>query len=111
MTKKELRKKYKALRAAISTEQIEEYSLDIANQLLQLDIWHYQFYHLFLSITKQNEVQTDYILNILSGKDKHCVVAKSNFDSLSMSHYLLSDDTRLEVNNYGIPEPKNGLGA
>jgi len=109
MTKTELRKKYKGLRKSLSYDQIEDYSLNIANQLLSLDIWDHSFYHIFLTIAQQKEVATDYILNILAGKDKHTVISKSNFEDSSMSHFLLSDDTALKVNSYGIPEPKNGI--
>ena len=109
MNKSELRKKYKALRASLSEDEVEQLSLDLANQLLNLDIWDLSFYHLFLSITRQNEVNTEYVLNILSGKDKHIVVSKSNFKDLSMAHFLLTDGTKLRVNSFGIPEPENGI--
>ena len=66
MTKTELRRKYKNLRQSLSDDQIEDYSISIANRLLKLDIWDYSFYHIFLTMAKQNEVNTDYILNILA---------------------------------------------
>lgn len=109
MTKTELRKKYKILRHSLSEDEIEDFSLNIANKVLKLDIWDHSFYHIFLTITNQKEVNTDYILNILAGKDKHAVISKSNFEDYSMSHFLLSDDTSLSVNSYGIPEPNNGI--
>ncbi|MCC1485309.1 5-formyltetrahydrofolate cyclo-ligase [Winogradskyella immobilis] len=109
MTKSELRKKYKALRQQLSSTDIEDKSLAIANQLLQLDIWNALFYHVFLTIETQHEVNTDYILNILSGKDKNIVISKSNFTDFSMTHYLLTDNTRLQKNTYNIPEPIDGI--
>ncbi len=39
MTKAELRKKYKVLRKDLSQNQVDDFSLAIANQLLKLDIW------------------------------------------------------------------------
>ncbi|MEH6534864.1 MAG: 5-formyltetrahydrofolate cyclo-ligase [Psychroserpens sp.] len=109
MTKNELRKTHKRLRKTISEEQIEDFSLDIANQLLTLPIWEHEFYHLFLSITEHKEVNTDYILNILSGKDKHIVISKSDFTTLEMSHFLLTDSTKIIKNEWNIPEPVNGI--
>ena len=109
MTKKKLRKKYKTLRENVSQKKIEEYSLSIANQLLELNIWNREFYHVFLPIEEQCEVNTEYILNILSGKDKNIVISKSNFRDFSMSHYLLTDATTLKKNSYGIPEPVDGI--
>lgn len=109
MIKKELRIKYKALRNTMSFDEIEEQSLAIANQLLKLDIWNKTYFHLFLSIEEHKEIQTEYILQILAGKDKEVVISKSNFDDCSMTQYLLTDNTRLKKNEYGIPEPVDGI--
>ncbi|MCK8479190.1 5-formyltetrahydrofolate cyclo-ligase [Psychroserpens algicola] len=109
MTKDQLRSVHKLLRNKLSQAQVETLSLNIANQLLTLAIWDYEFYHLFLSITEHNEVNTDYILNILSGKDKHIVISKSDFQTLDMSHYLLTDSTKIKKNRWNIPEPIDGI--
>lgn len=109
MTKAELRLNYKKKRAGLSEAFIESESLAIANQLLNLDIWNYSFYHLFLSITARREINTDYILNILSGKDKNIVIAKTVFETITMTHYLLTDNTIIKKNNYHIPEPVDGI--
>ncbi|PZD78484.1 5-formyltetrahydrofolate cyclo-ligase [Mesonia sp. K7] len=109
MQKQELRKKYKALRKSLSFDEIEEKSLAIANQLLTLPIWDFSFYHLFLSIEKHREINTEYVLHILNGKDKNAVVPKSDFATSEMQHFLLTDATPLKVNHWGIPEPVNGI--
>jgi len=109
MTKSELRKKYKTLRKHLSINQVEDLSLSIANQLLKLPVWDYTFYHVFLSIDEQKEVNTDYILNILSGKDKNIVVSKSDFKTGLMTNFLLTDNTVIKKNNYNIPEPVDGI--
>lgn len=109
MKKSELRKKYKALRKSLKLEQVEDFSLAIANRLLQLDIWDKSFYHIFLSIEEQKEVNTEYILNILAGKDKNIVISKSNFEDASMTHFLLTDNTTIRKNHYNIPEPVDGI--
>ena len=109
MTKKELRTKYKALRREMNLDEVEEKSLAIANRLLPLDIWNKTYYHLFLTMETQQEVHTDVVLNILAGKDKEVVVARSDFESCTMLHYLLTDNTKLIISAYGIPEPVDGL--
>lgn len=109
MTKKELRKKYKALRKNLSVDQIEAFSLAISNQLLQLDIWNKSFYHIFLPIEEQKEINTEYILNILFGKDKNVVVSKSDFTTNTLTNYLLTDTTVIKKNAYNIPEPVDGI--
>lgn len=109
MLKKELRKKYKELRNQLSSQDIENKSLAIANRLLQLDVWDKTYYHLFLTIEEHNEIDTEFILQILAGKDKEIVVSKTDFASLGMTHYLLTDNTKFKKNNYNIPEPIDGL--
>lgn len=109
MNKAELRLKYKALRQQLTEEQIDQFSIDIANQLLKLSIWDYNVYHLFLTIESQKEIQTEFILNILSGKDKNIAISKSNFETNTLTNYLLSDNTTLKLNQYNIPEPVNGI--
>ncbi|MBC9794410.1 5-formyltetrahydrofolate cyclo-ligase [Sinomicrobium weinanense] len=109
MDKKELRKKYKALRNELSQEDIEEKSLAIANKALTLPVWNGQYYHLFLSIAEQREIDTTFLLSILQGKDKEVVLSKSNFKDGSLAHYLLTDNTVIRKNIYNIPEPVGGL--
>ena len=107
--KQQLRNKYKAFRSALSETELEEQSLAIANNALNLDIWHYEYYHLFLPITQQKEINTHYLLHVLQGKDKQIIVSKSDFAHKQMVHYLLTDSTRFLLNTYGIPEPQNGI--
>ena len=109
MTKKELRKKYKVHRNNLSLDNIDEKSLTIANQLLTLDIWGKSFYHVFLTIAEHKEINTDYILNILAGKDKHTVISKSNFKTITLENYLLTDSTVIKPNHWNIPEPVDGI--
>lgn len=107
--KPSLRIKYKKLRDAISDDSIEEMSLQIANQALKLPIWNGAYYHLFLTISQKKEVNTDYLLHILQGKDKSVIISKTNFKTGSMDHILLQENTPLKVSNYGIPEPISGI--
>ncbi len=109
MNKKDLRKKYKELRQLLSEEALEDKSLAIANRLLQLDVWEQTYFHLFLTIEEQKEVDTEFVLQILAGKDKEIVVAKSNFETLEMTNYLLTDNTKFQKNDYNIYEPVDGI--
>jgi 5-formyltetrahydrofolate cyclo-ligase len=109
MQKAELRKKYKSMRAVLSELDIEEQSLAIANKLIVLPIWDNTYFHVFLPIVEQKEVNTEFILHILAGKDKEILVSKSDFDTKKMSHYLLTDATKIQKNDYNIPEPIDGI--
>ncbi|HWS59951.1 MAG TPA: 5-formyltetrahydrofolate cyclo-ligase [Flavobacterium sp.] len=109
MLKKELRQKYKDLRNLVSEEDLEEMSLIIANKVLTLPIWEKTYFHIFLSITEHKEVNTEYILHILSGKDKEIIISRSDFKTREMTHFLLTDNTKIKKNQYNIPEPIDGL--
>jgi 5-formyltetrahydrofolate cyclo-ligase len=109
MNKKELRQKYKAKRQELSNAEIDDLSLLIANEVLKLPIWEKTYFHIFLPILEQKEINTEYILHLLSGKDKEIVISKSDFQSLNMTHFLLTDNTKIKKNEYNIPEPVDGL--
>ncbi len=109
MNKTELRTKYKALRKNLSEAEIEEKSLAIANGVLALDIWDKNYFHVFLPIEEQKEVNTEFLLHLLSGKDKEIVISKSDFATRKMTHFLLTDNTKIKKNEYNIPEPLDGI--
>ena len=116
MDKKSLRQKAKAERQKLTQEEIEDKSLAIANQLLRMDtvpsgrlVWDKLYYHLFLTIEEQKEINTEYILQILAGKDKEIVISKCDFTTLGMTHFLLTDNTKIKKNSYNVPEPVDGL--
>jgi len=109
MLKKDLRIKYRQLRQELTETDIEEMSLLITNKLLDLPIWDKSYFHIFLPISEQKEVDTEYILHLLSGKDKEIIVSKSDFNTREMTHYLLTDNTRIKKNEYNIPEPVDGI--
>lgn len=109
MNKEELRIKFKELRSKLSVEEIENMSLEIANRALQLPIWDFRYYHIFLSIAEQKEVDTEFLLHILQGKDKEVIIPKTDFSSGTMTSYLLTDHTVIMKNRWNIPEPEDGI--
>jgi len=109
MNKKELRIRYKTLRKSLSEIDIEEKSLAIANKLIHLPIWEKNYFHIFLPIAEQKEIDTEFILHVLAGKDKEVIVSKSDFETRKMTHFLLTDNTRIKKNEYNIPEPVDGI--
>lgn len=109
MLKKELRLKYKNERKKLSFDEIQLLSLEIANLCLSLPIWDKTYFHLFLPIETHKEINTEFLLQILAGRDKEVVISQSDFDTLKMKHFLLTDNTKIKNNAYGIPEPMDGL--
>jgi 5-formyltetrahydrofolate cyclo-ligase len=109
MNKKELRIKYKALRNQLPENDLEEMSLAIANKVLTIPVWEKTYFHIFLPIEEHNEVNTEFILHLLSGKDKEIVLSKCDFGTCNLTHILLTDNTKIKKNVYNIPEPVDGL--
>ena len=108
MIKKELRAKYTELRKNLSIDESEDKSIEIANQLLKMPIWDFNYYHIFLTIEEKKEIDTSTILSILQGKDKHIILPKMNADT-TLTNYLLTDGTVLKKNKYNVPEPLDGI--
>lgn len=108
MLKKDLRLKYSSLRKSLSSQDISTKSIQIANSSLQLPIWHFDNYHIFLPITSKKEIDTEPIIAIIFGKDKNVVVPKMILDN-QLNHYLITDNTKFAENKWGVPEPMNGF--
>jgi len=109
MYKKELRVKYKAMRQSLTENDIAGKSLAIANHLISLPVWDKDYFHVFLPISENKEINTECILHLLAGKDKEVVVSKSDFTTGKMTHFLLTDNTKIKKNAYSIPEPVDGI--
>lgn len=108
MLKHELRKKYLNLRKELSPLDISDASLKIANHALQIPIWDFFYFHIFLSIEESKEVDTLPLITLFQGKDKNIVVPKI-VDSNSLEHIVLTDNTTFKKNKWHIPEPVDGI--
>jgi len=107
MLKKDLRLSYDTRRKNVSEDFLQSSSLEIANSLLHLPIWHFNYFHLFMPIAQKREIDTSYILSILQGKDKNVIVPK--VATKTLQHFLLTDATTFAISKWGVPEPKEGI--
>lgn len=108
MTKSEYRTAYIKKRINLSNEEVDQRSMDIANLALSMPIWDKEFYHIFLSITDKKEINTEYFLNILNGKDKNiCVPVMQK--GYQLKHILLQDNSKIKIAGFGVPEPVGGI--
>ena len=108
MLKKDLRRKYIERRNNLSPSLLASESLSVANNALKLPIWSHEYYHIFLPIQEKQEIDTVNIIAILQGKDKHIIVPKIGEGKL-LEHFLLTDSTLFKNNNWGVPEPVDGI--
>jgi 5-formyltetrahydrofolate cyclo-ligase len=108
MLKKVLRTKYILRRNSLTQAQGTDQSISIANKLLTLPVWQFNYYHIFLPIIEKKEIDTSAILSILQGKDKHVLVPKV-IGSNNLQHFLLTDNTKFTLSTWGVPEPLDGI--
>jgi 5-formyltetrahydrofolate cyclo-ligase len=103
MQKKEARKKFLKLRSLLSNNEILYKSEQIFLAWKKSILSEYDSYHIYLTISDKNEVDTSLILNYLWMNQKKVYCSKVNNNSLL--HYELTPDTILKKNQWGIPEP------
>ena len=108
MDKKTLRLLYKKKRAELDYTKIEKLSVEIANQILTLPIWSFDNFHIFMGVEKLKEINTNYIISVLQGRDKNIIIPKVVSKS-QLTHYLLTDATKLKLNQWNLLEPINGI--
>ena len=109
MRKQELRKIYKQKRKKLSAFGIDCCQENIYQQVFKIDFHKINTIHIFLSIERLLEVNTNPIIDFLLLKNKLIVVSVSDFSRNTLTHFLFDRKTKLKVSSYGIPEPVNGI--
>ena len=107
MLKSELRKLYKQKRQELTQLDIERLQDNLYQQIFNVAISDVKYIHIFLSLSRFKEIDTKPIINYFRKQNKQIVVSKSNFKTNTLSHFLLEEDSEIEINSYGIPEPVN----
>jgi len=103
MNKSELRTYYRNKRKEFTSEQIEQMSQRILENLQRLYLDDFKTFHLFQSIEKQNEVQTPKILAYLFHQNKKVVVPKVEGEQLI--NCLIHPETKWTKGKFDVPEP------
>jgi 5-formyltetrahydrofolate cyclo-ligase len=101
-----LRSHYKKKRLSLTKQEVDHLSQRVCKQLDKLNIWKLKHYHIFISISKYNELDTSFIINKLKSEKKNIVVPKILNNELV--HIAINDQTEFCINEYGIKEPNNG---
>ena len=101
-----LRSHYKKKRLSLTKQEVDHLSQRVCKQLDKLNIWKFKHYHIFISISKNNELDTSFIINKLKSEKKNIIVPKISNNELV--HIAINDKTEFSINEYGIEEPNNG---
>ncbi|MCJ8163887.1 5-formyltetrahydrofolate cyclo-ligase [Pontibacter sp. E15-1] len=109
MLKAELRKQMLEFRRGLPPEEVQRRSLAIADQFFRsFPLQAGQTVHVFLPITKHNEVNTWPIIEQLRTEHPQVRVAVPVTDVAQhvLTHHELTDEAVLVENRWGIPEPQ-----
>ena len=101
-----LRSHFKKKRFSLTKQEVDDLSQRVFKQLDKLNIWRLKHYHIFISISKYNELDTSSIINKLKSEKKIIIVPKISNNELV--HIAINDQTEFSINEYGIKEPNNG---
>ncbi len=107
--KKDLRKRLDQERRALTPEVMAEKSKQVFERwLARFTMKPVLYLHLFQSIKKRNEIDTQYYMDYVRSRHDHVkiVVPVINPYSDHLWHVELLNDIEMEVNHFGIPEPK-----
>lgn len=104
MIKSELRKIYKNQRNLFSTLEIQDFSQKILENLKKMPIWNKSYYHVFVPIKSQNEINTHLLIDYLFNLNKTVVVPKVN-DS-QMINCKIDENVEWTIGRFDVPEPK-----
>ena len=101
-----LRSHYKKKRLSLTKQEVDHLSQRVFKQLDKLNIWKFKHYHIFISISKYNELDTSSIIYKLKSEQKIIIVPKISNNELV--HVAINDETEFSLNKYGIEEPSDG---
>lgn len=108
MNKTALRKLYKQRRKDLSILDVDNLQENIYQQVFKLDYSSIKTVHIFLTIERLLELNTNPIIDFLLLNNKTIVVSVSDFSSNTLKHFLFDRKTKLKVSSFGIPEPVKG---
>lgn len=104
MTKSELRAIYKSKRKQLSTEEVNQISLQIFENLKSMKIWNNSTFHIFIPILNQKEINTLPLVQHLFELRKNVVVPKIENDK--MISCLIDPNTEFQSGKFNVPEPQ-----
>lgn len=104
--KAEIRKHFRTLRKALTSEEVEEKSKKITGLLFsRIPVHRYSVVHIFLPIKRNNEPETFGIIETLRKDFPTEIYISKSQENGEMLHVPYTSDIRLEQNIWGIEEP------
>lgn len=107
-TKEELRNRFKEERKVLSPKALQLASEAITENVLKNFQLEGKLSSLFLPIERQKEINTYLLLERARNFGAQFTVTQASFKTMALKHFVYTDNTVLEVNKFGIPEPTKG---
>ncbi len=108
MNKTELRHDYLKKRLSLGADDVDYLSQLICKNFFTIKyLSQKRYFHTFLPIAHNKEINTWPIVKALWSQKKKVIVSISDFKNFQMANFFLTPKTKLEVNDFGIPEPVN----
>jgi 5-formyltetrahydrofolate cyclo-ligase len=108
MLKSEIRALFKEKRKGLSFLETNRSSKQITDLILEQFDFKNKHVSIFLPIEKHKEFDSYPLLEELIIQGAITIISKSNFEDCSLSLFKYENVSQLEVNAFGIPEPKYG---
>lgn len=108
MLKAEIRKSYKEKRKFVSPFDLNRISKSITQSVLNQFDFRNKCVSIFFPIEKQKEISTYELVEEIQARGGIIAVSKSDFTTQTLTHFKYENVLQLEVNAFGIPEPKYG---
>jgi 5-formyltetrahydrofolate cyclo-ligase len=112
MTKEELRKVYIQKRSSLSNSQYNQLNKDLLTVFFKsIDLSQVKVLHCFLPIERNNEPDTQSIINEVRKRYPNISVVIPRVDSTTktLENILYEPTTVLKKSGWGIPEPEDGV--
>lgn len=109
MTKNNLRIEYQNKRNLLTEFENNNLTELIIDQFTSRFELENKKIHLFLPILKKREINTFMLFESLIAKKCTIVSSKSNFFKHTLTHFIITKDTKYNYNSLGIPEPENSI--
>ena len=100
-----LRQLFKKQRSQLTVNELKNLNKAIFKNLIKMDFFKKNHYHIYLSNSLNNEVETDKVIELLFKKNKRVYVPKIMSDHLI--HVEINKDTRYSKNQLSIREPSS----
>lgn len=110
--KSRLRKQVLAYRKLLSIAEYDQRCEALLRRCVDLlEKKNIQVFHVFLPIQKNKEPNTWPLLDWAKTSNRTAIVSATDFESETMSHYVVDDSLKFESDRFGIPTPMNGQFA